>query len=76
MSGNETENRSGDERREDARRGTGPELSIEQVFDGDLGQPAAETPPGDEQRLVERRTAIRREEDRELHDFLADTGTG
>ena len=66
------EKRSGAELRESARRGAGPELSIEQIFDGEAEAARADSLPGTERRVVELRMAIRREEDRELNDFLAD----
>lgn len=69
------EKRSGEERRESARRGTGPELSIEQIYDGEADTAAADSLPSDEQRVVEQRMDIRRREDRELNDFLAEKGT-
>ena len=75
MAENQTERRSGEERREAARRGTGPELSIEQVYDGEFGQTAGQTPPEGEQRLLEQRFEIRRKEDRELNEFISGTGT-
>ena len=75
MSEKQAERRSGDERREAARRGTGPELSIEQVFDGELDPPVGPSSPEEDMRLLEQRFEIRRKEDQELHDFLSDTGT-
>ena len=75
MSEKQAERRSGDERRKAARRGTGPDLSVEQVFDGELDQPAGQAYQGEDKRLMEQRFEIRRQEDRELHDFLSVTGT-
>lgn len=69
------EKRSGNDRRESARRGTGPELSIEQIYDGETDAATADSLPGGEQRVVELRMNVRRKEDRELDDFLAETGT-
>ena len=75
MPENQIERRVGEERRESRRRGTGPELSVEQVFDREFDKPAAEIPAEDEQRFVEQRFDIRRKEDRELDEFISDTGS-
>lgn len=75
MPENQTERRNSEERRESARRGTGPELSVEQVFDREFDKPAANIAPEEEQRFVEQRFDIRRKDDRELDDFISDTGS-
>jgi hypothetical protein len=69
-----TEKRNGYERRESARRGVPPELSLEQVYDGELAADEEEPPEDGERRFDERRYYIRRAEDRELHNYLAGEG--
>ena len=64
------EKRSGDERRESGRRGAGAELSIEQIYDGEVDAATENSLHSTEQRVVELRMDIRRAEDKELNDFL------
>ncbi len=66
-----TERRNGYERRESARRGVPPHLTLEQVYDGGLAADEVEPPEDGERRFEERRYYIRREEDKELHNYLA-----
>ena len=69
-----SEKRKGYERRESARRGVPPEFTLEQVYDGELAVDEVEPPDDGERRFEERRFYIRREEDRELHNYLAGDG--
>ena len=75
MAENCKEKRNGYERRESARRGAGPEVNIEQIYDGEMDAAAADSLPNTERRVVELRMAIRREEDKELNNFLSEKGT-
>ncbi len=62
------------ERRQAARRGSGLEPTLEEIFAEDAGGDALEPPTCQDRRgeIRERRVAIRRQVDRELHAFIVE----
>ena len=58
------------ERRQSARRGSIPELSLEEIYDGSLDLGAGHDDLPENRRRNERRAGIRRVSDRELQSLL------